>query len=52
MEDPIEEQIRERRRRERWQAFLTPIIVMGSVVGSVAMIMALVKTCSDRLAQP
>jgi hypothetical protein len=43
------EEIREERRRERWRAILTPWITMGSVVASVAMIMALIKNCSDRL---
>jgi len=42
------EEIRDERRRERWRAILTPWITMGSVVASVAMIMALIKNCSDR----
>ncbi len=41
----------ERRRRERWQAFVTPWIYLGSIVGSVALIMALIKTCSERMPQ-
>jgi len=42
------EEIREERRRERWKAILTPWITMGSIVASVAMIMAFIKSCSDR----
>jgi hypothetical protein len=45
---PTEEEIKAERRRERWQAFFTPMIYMGSIVGSVALMMALIKTCTDR----
>ncbi len=38
----------EERRRRRWLAFLTPLITLGSIVISVAMLMALIKSCSDR----
>ncbi|HXV79289.1 MAG TPA: hypothetical protein VEG60_05375 [Candidatus Binatia bacterium] len=42
------EELRERRRRERWNAFWTPFLTMASVVTSVAMLMFLVKTCQER----
>lgn len=45
-------EIKAQRRRERWKAFFTPFIYMGSIVGSVALIMALMKTCSQRLPSP
>lgn len=45
------EEIKEKRRRERWKAFLTPLITMGSIVGSVAILMALIKNCSERFPQ-
>jgi hypothetical protein len=45
------EEIREERRRERWHAFWTPFIALTSVVGSVAMLMYLLKSCSERFPQ-
>jgi len=42
------EESRAERRRERWRAFLTPLITMGSIVASVAMLMALIRNCSER----
>ncbi len=39
------------RRRERLKAFFTPLIYMISIVGSVALIMALIKSCSERFPQ-
>lgn len=42
------EELIEKRRRERWKALLTPFIYMASIVGSVAMILAFIKSCSDR----
>lgn len=42
------EELKEERRRERWKAFFTPLIYMGSIVVSVAMIMAMIKSCSER----
>ena len=41
-------EIRAERRKERWKAFLTPFIYMGSIVVSIALLMALIKTCSQR----
>jgi hypothetical protein len=46
------EEIKAERRRERWKAFLTPWITMGSIVASVAMIMALIKSCRDLQQMP
>lgn len=45
-------EIKAERHRERWKAFLTPWIYLGSIVGSVALIMALIKTCSQRFPSP
>lgn len=44
-------EIQAERRRERWKAFFTPWIYMGSIVASVALIMALIRTCSGRFPQ-
>ena len=44
-------ELRDERRRERWKAFLTPIITLGSIVVSVAMVMAFLKSCSERFPQ-
>lgn len=46
------EELRAERRRERWKAFFTPLIYMGSIVISVAMLMALIKSCSERFPTP
>lgn len=43
------EEIKAERRRQRWSAFWTPFITLGSIVASVAMIMAIIKSCSERL---
>jgi hypothetical protein len=40
---------REERRRERIKAIITPWIVMGSIVGSVAMLMWLIRSCGGRM---
>jgi hypothetical protein len=45
------DELRAQRRRERWQAFFTPWIYLGSIVGSVAMLMALIKSCGERFPQ-
>ena len=42
------DEIRAERRKERWKAFFTPFIYLGSIVVSVAILMALIKTCSQR----
>jgi hypothetical protein len=43
-----EEDIKEARRRERWNAFWTPFITLTAVVSSVAMLMVLIQTCQQR----
>ncbi len=42
------EEWKAQRRRERWNAFLTPLITLGSIVVSVAMLMYLIKSCGER----
>lgn len=46
------EKLKAKRRRERWQAFLSPLITLGSIVVSVGMIMYMLKSCSERSGQP
>lgn len=43
----ILEELRAQRRRKRWQAFLTPLITLTSIVASVAMLMYMLKSCSQ-----
>lgn len=45
------EEIRAERRRVRWKAFFIPWIYMGSILASVALIMALIRTCAQRFPQ-
>lgn len=45
------EELRAERRRERWKAFLNPLITMASLVGSVALVMYMIKSCSERFPQ-
>jgi hypothetical protein len=42
-----EEDIKEERRRQRWNWFWTPFITLASVVSSVAMLMMLIQTCQQ-----
>jgi hypothetical protein len=46
--DPILEEIKAQRRRERWNALLTPFITLASIVISVGMLMFLIQTCQER----
>lgn len=46
--DPILEEIKAQRRRERWNALLTPFIMLASIVISVGMLMFLIQTCQER----
>lgn len=41
------EELRAKRRHERWKAFLTPLITLTSIVASVAMLMYMLKSCSE-----
>jgi hypothetical protein len=43
-----EEDIKEERRRQRWNWFWTPFITLASVVSSIAMLMMLIQTCQQR----
>jgi hypothetical protein len=45
------EQLKARRCRERWSAFLTPLITLTSIVVSVSLLMFFIKTCSERSPQ-
>ena len=45
------EEIKAQRRRERWNAFLTPFITLASIVISVSLLMFYIKTCSERYSQ-
>ena len=38
--------------RARWQAFLTPIITLASIVASVGFLMFILRACKDRFPQP
>jgi len=46
------EELREERRRARWNAFWTPFITLTSIVCSVGLLMFLVRACQDRLPYP
>ena len=41
-------ELKAQRRRERWSAFLTPLITLTSIVVSVSLLMYFIKTCSER----
>lgn len=45
------EELKAKRRRERWNALLTPFITLASIVLSVSMLMFLIKACNERMAQ-
>jgi hypothetical protein len=49
--DEILEEIKAQRRRERWNALLTPFITLASIVISVAMLMFFIQTCQERSPQ-
>ena len=42
------EEMKARRRRERWNALLTPFITLASIVVSVSLLMYLIKSCGER----
>jgi hypothetical protein len=42
------EEIKRERRRERWKAFFTPIIALGSIVVSVGLLMFFIRACQER----
>ena len=45
------EEYRRRRRRERWNAFLTPLITLASVVVSIGLLMFFMRACQERFPQ-
>ncbi len=55
MNEPLDkeaiEEIKRRRRRERWSAFLTPFLTVASVVVSIGLLMYFMKACQERFPQ-
>ncbi len=45
------EEIKRKRRRERWSAFLTPFITLASIVLSIGLLMFFMKACQERFSQ-
>jgi hypothetical protein len=43
------EEFKRRRRRERWSAFLTPLITLASFVVSIGLLMFVIRTCDQRV---
>ena len=46
--DEIQEEIKRRRQQARWNAFLTPIITLASIVISIGLLMFFIRTCQQR----
>jgi hypothetical protein len=51
------EELKGRRRRERWSAFLTPLIPLAAIVLSIGFLTFIIRTCAlrapqEELAQP
>jgi hypothetical protein len=44
-------ELKERRRRARWGAFLKPFITLASIVISVSLLMYMIKSCGERYPQ-
>ena len=42
------EAFKAKRRRERWNAFLTPFITLTSIVVAVGLTMSMIKACQER----
>jgi hypothetical protein len=40
--------LQKRRRRERWSAFLKPLISLTAIVGSIGLLMFVLRTCAPR----
>jgi len=55
MDEPFDkeaiDEIKKKRRRERWNAFLTPFITLASVVLSIGLLMFFMKACQERFPQ-
>lgn len=47
----IIEAIKRKRRRDRWNAFLTPFITLASIVISIGFLMYFIKACQARFPQ-
>jgi len=47
----VVEAIKRKRRRERWNAFLTPFITLASIVVSIGVLMFFMKACQERFPQ-
>jgi hypothetical protein len=45
------DEVKQRRRRERWNAFLTPLITLASIVLSIGLLMFFMKACQERFPQ-
>jgi hypothetical protein len=45
------EEFKARRRRERWNAFMTPFITLTSIVVSISLLMYFIKSCNERYPQ-
>jgi hypothetical protein len=43
------EEFKRRRRRERWSAFLRPLITLASIVVSIGFLMFILRTCDQRV---
>lgn len=47
-QDEIQQEINRRRRQARWNAFLTPMITLASIVISIGLLMFFIRTCQER----
>jgi hypothetical protein len=47
-QDEIQKEIKRRRRQARWNAFLTPMITLASIVISVGFLMFFIRACQER----
>jgi hypothetical protein len=45
------EEMKRQRRRERWSAFLTPLITLAAIVLSIGFLMFILRTCDLRARQ-
>jgi hypothetical protein len=45
------EELKRKRRRERWSAFLTPFITLASIVLSIGLLMFFMRACQERFPQ-
>jgi len=43
------EEIKRRRRQERWSAFLKPLVILTSLVVSIGFLMFILRTCGQRV---